>query len=109
MAAGRAGRAADPHGHVPARFGRQAGFAVVLGPQAADQGEVLVGEAAALRHVDAEAERLDAEGASIHFHVWTPDAFAQFLVRSRGDADPFEIEVIQPVRREFIVILRKTG
>jgi SAM-dependent methyltransferase len=60
--------------------------------------------------VEAEAARLDAEGSSIHFHVWTPDAFAQLLVHCRGEAGlPFEIEVVQPVRREFIVIVRKTG
>jgi SAM-dependent methyltransferase len=58
----------------------------------------------------AEAARLEAEHASIHFHVWTPDAFAEFLVHCRREAGlPLEIEVIQPVQREFIAILRKTG
>jgi SAM-dependent methyltransferase len=59
---------------------------------------------------EAEAARLEAHGASIHFHVWTPDAFAELLVHCRSDAGlPFEIEVLVPVRREFIAIVRKTG
>jgi SAM-dependent methyltransferase len=59
---------------------------------------------------EAEAARLDAQGASIHFHVWTPDAFAELLVHCRSDAGlSFEIEVLVPVRREFIAIVRKTG
>ena len=50
------------------------------------------------------------ERASIHFHVWTPDAFAELLVHCRGEAGlPLEIEVLQPVRQEFIAIVRKTG
>jgi predicted SAM-dependent methyltransferase len=58
----------------------------------------------------AEAARLEAERASIHFHVWTPDAFAELLVHCRGDAGlALAIEVLQPVRREFIAIVRKTG
>lgn len=60
--------------------------------------------------VAAHAARLEAERASIHFHVWTPDAFAELLVHCRGEAGlPLEIEVLQPVRREFIAIVRKTG
>jgi hypothetical protein len=59
---------------------------------------------------EAEAARLQALGASIHFHVWTPDAFAELLVYCRSAAGlPFEIEVLAPVRREFIAIVRKTG
>lgn len=58
----------------------------------------------------AEAQRLQGAGASIHFHVWTPDAFADLLVHCHGEAGlPLAIEVIQPVQREFIVIVRKTG
>jgi predicted SAM-dependent methyltransferase len=58
----------------------------------------------------AEAARLEAQRASIHFHVWTPDAFAELLVHCRGDAGlALAIEVLQPVRREFIAIVRKTG
>src|SRR3954471_20556403 len=59
---------------------------------------------------EAEAERLDAVNDSIHFHVWTPDAFAELLVHCRGEEGlPLEIEAIEPVRHEFIVIVRKTG
>jgi SAM-dependent methyltransferase len=57
-----------------------------------------------------EAARRDADGASIHFHVFTPDAFAHLLVHCRDDGQlPLEIEAIQPVRREFIAIVRKTA
>jgi SAM-dependent methyltransferase len=60
--------------------------------------------------VPAEAARLEAERASIHFHVWTPDAFAELLVHCRGETGlPLEIEVLQPVQREFIAIIRKTS
>jgi SAM-dependent methyltransferase len=59
---------------------------------------------------ESAARRLEDARSSIHFHVWTPDAFAEFLVRCRGDAGlPFELEVIQPARQEFIAIVRKTG
>jgi predicted SAM-dependent methyltransferase len=53
---------------------------------------------------------LEAERASIHFHVFTPDSFAALLVhgaRSAGLA--LQIEAIQPVRQEFIAIVRKSG
>src|SRR4051794_20905373 len=33
--------------------------------------------------VEAEADRLMAERSSIHFHVWTPDTFAELLVNGR--------------------------
>jgi SAM-dependent methyltransferase len=57
-----------------------------------------------------EARRLQAEGASIHFHVFTPDAFAELLVRARAEAGlAIELEALQPVRQEFIAIVRKTG
>lgn len=57
-----------------------------------------------------EAARLEAQRASIHFHVWTPDAFAQLLVHCRTQAGlALEIEVLAPVAREFIAIVRKTG
>jgi len=60
--------------------------------------------------VQAEADRLLAERSSIHFHVWTPDQFADLLVNARGEFGlPLEIEAIQPAGAEFVVIIRKTG
>jgi glycosyltransferase involved in cell wall biosynthesis/SAM-dependent methyltransferase len=45
---------------------------------------------------------------SIHFHVWTPTAFTEFLMYCQQELpDPFEIELIQSNEAEFITILRK--
>jgi SAM-dependent methyltransferase len=58
---------------------------------------------------DARARELDETDYSIHFHVWTPDTFTELLVHARRELGlPLEIEAVQPVRHEFIVILRKT-
>ena len=60
--------------------------------------------------VEAEADRLMQERSSIHFHVWTPNAFAELLVHSRTVFDlPLEIEAIQPAGSEFVAIIRRTG
>jgi SAM-dependent methyltransferase len=59
---------------------------------------------------ESEAARLEGEQSSIHFHVWTPDAFAELLVHCRTEAGlPLRIEAIHPVGSEFIAIVRKTG
>jgi SAM-dependent methyltransferase len=56
----------------------------------------------------ARGAELDAEDYSIHFHVWTPGTFAELLVHARRALGlPLEIEALQPVRHEFIVILRR--
>lgn len=45
---------------------------------------------------------------SIHFHVWTPSAFTEFLLYCQHElSDPFEIDLIQSNDAEFITILRK--
>jgi SAM-dependent methyltransferase len=58
---------------------------------------------------EARAAELEASGFSIHFHAWTPATFAELLVTGRRELGlPLEIEAIQPVRHEFITILRKS-
>jgi predicted SAM-dependent methyltransferase len=68
------------------------------------------------RHVDkaadveAHAAKLMADDYSIHFHVWTPDAFAALLHHARDELKlPFEIAELQPNQHEFIAILRRTA
>lgn len=47
---------------------------------------------------------------SIHFHVWTPEAFVELLEHARGPLGmPFEIEAVQPNFHEFIVVLHRTA
>jgi SAM-dependent methyltransferase len=68
------------------------------------------------RHVDgavgadvaARADQIMAEDYSIHFHVWTPDAFLELLVHARTELGlPIELEVLERNGHEFIVILRR--
>jgi hypothetical protein len=59
----------------------------------------------ASRSVDA----LIAEGASIHFHVWTPSSFLELLEYCRKSLRfPFELEVVDRNGGEFIVVARRT-
>jgi SAM-dependent methyltransferase len=54
------------------------------------------------------ARELQDSRYSIHFHVWTPGTFAEMLVAGRRELGlPLEIEALQPVRHEFIAILRR--
>ncbi len=47
---------------------------------------------------------------SIHFHVWTPEAFTEFLHYCQQEfAGAFAIELMQSNQSEFIAILRKTA
>lgn len=47
---------------------------------------------------------------SIHFHVWTPDAFTEFLAYCQQELpEKFAIERIQSNDAEFITILRKNS
>jgi SAM-dependent methyltransferase len=60
--------------------------------------------------VEATVERLLAQAYSIHFHVWTPDAFLELL---RFCADelglPLELRAFEQDDAEFVVVLRKVG
>jgi predicted SAM-dependent methyltransferase len=67
------------------------------------------------RHVDhaadveAHAAQLMADDYSIHFHVWTPQAFTELLDHARDALGmPFAVEELQGNGFEFIAILRRT-
>jgi SAM-dependent methyltransferase len=64
------------------------------------------------REPEAHAARLDAMDYSIHFHVWLPDTFLDFLVQARREAKlDFEVAAFAPPEsgedNEFILILLK--
>jgi predicted SAM-dependent methyltransferase len=51
--------------------------------------------------VDAHAAKLMADDYSIHFHVWTPDAFAELLHHARDELRlPFQIAELQSNKQE---------
>jgi SAM-dependent methyltransferase len=57
---------------------------------------------------EAEARGLRDAGTSIHFHVWTRDAFGDLLAMLRDSLGlPFEVEAMEENRHEFIAVLRK--
>ncbi len=64
------------------------------------------GDAAARKQ---RAEELAAMHYSIHFHVWTPLSFLDFLVAYHGRYPHFDIRHLEQNKKEFIVILQKTG
>jgi predicted SAM-dependent methyltransferase len=60
--------------------------------------------------VAARATLLEEIDYSIHFHVWTPAAFAELLTHCRVVAGiPLELEALVPVRHEFVAVLRRAG
>jgi predicted SAM-dependent methyltransferase len=66
------------------------------------------------RHVDkapdvkARARQLMDEDYSIHFHVWTLEAFRELLEYAQSELRlPFALEELVPNEHEFIAILRK--
>jgi SAM-dependent methyltransferase len=60
--------------------------------------------------VDARAAELSDADYSIHFHVWTPEAFGELLEHACGELGmPFTIEEIVQNGVEFVVILRRTA
>jgi predicted SAM-dependent methyltransferase len=67
------------------------------------------------RHVDkasdpeAHARELESADYSIHFHVWTPDAFVELLDHARTVEElPFETVELVPNGFEFIAVMRRT-
>jgi SAM-dependent methyltransferase len=59
---------------------------------------------------DATAERLLAERYSIHFHVWTPEAFLELLRFCREELGlPLELLAFERSDAEFVVVLQKVG
>jgi SAM-dependent methyltransferase len=58
--------------------------------------------------VAARAAELLADDYSIHFHVWTPDAFGELLAYAGGELGlPFAVQELQDNGHEFVVILRR--
>ncbi len=61
-----------------------------------------------LDEVEARAAQLEREDYSIHFHVWTPDAFAELLVHARTQLGlPLELQALERNAHEFVVILQR--
>jgi SAM-dependent methyltransferase len=46
---------------------------------------------------------------SIHFHVWTPRAYAEMLTYCQDAGFPLELELLQRNEHEFLTVLRKTS
>jgi SAM-dependent methyltransferase len=59
--------------------------------------------------VEAHASEQEARRFSIHFHVFTPDAFLQLLLHCRATGLPIEVELFRQNEVEFIVVLRKSA
>ena len=60
--------------------------------------------------IAARADELIEDDYSIHFHVWTPDAFLEMLSHARTHLGlEIEIESIERNGHEFIVILRRSA
>jgi predicted SAM-dependent methyltransferase len=58
--------------------------------------------------VEARAAQLEAEGASIHFHVWELEDFVALLGHCRAELDlPAHLVHVQANHHEFVVVLRK--
>lgn len=58
----------------------------------------------------ARARRLEAEGYSIHMHVWTQAEFLALVLAAREHLDEgFEIEAVARQGIEVVVVLRKRG
>jgi len=62
-------------------------------------------EAQAAEH----AARLQAEGYSIHFHVWTHGDLVELMLHCREQLGSFDIEAVRRRGAETIVVLRKRG
>lgn len=58
----------------------------------------------------AKARRLEAEGYSIHMHVWTQAEFLGLVLAARARlGDSFDLEAAARQGIEFVVVLRKRG
>lgn len=64
--------------------------------------------AAVNENVDGVVAQLEAQEYSIHFHVWTPEAFLEVLrVCREQERMPFELAAFEQGAGEFVVVLRK--
>jgi SAM-dependent methyltransferase len=60
--------------------------------------------------VEARAAQLEAERASIHFHVWELEDFLALVTACRAELGlPAHIVHVQANHHEFVVVLRKDG
>lgn len=57
----------------------------------------------------ARAESQEAEGYSIHFHVWTQADLVELMLHCHDRFETFEIEAVRRRSLENIVVLRKHG
>lgn len=71
---------------------------------------VLVEEGETEEQQQEKARRLEADGYSIHMHVWTQAEFMQMILACRERLDgAFEVEAAARQGIEFMVVLRKRG
>jgi predicted SAM-dependent methyltransferase len=67
-------------------------------------------QAASPEWVEERAQQLEAQGYSIHMHVWTQAEFLQLLLALRErEEEAFDIEIAARTGIEFVVVLRKRG
>jgi SAM-dependent methyltransferase len=60
--------------------------------------------------VSAHAQDLERDGYSIHFHVWTPITFLEFLLAARSKFElPLDLDAVERNDHEFIVIMRRAA
>lgn len=65
---------------------------------------------AAPEQVPAEADALEAQNYSIHFHVWTPISFLELVSHCRSDlALPLEVDALERNDHEFVVVMRRAA
>lgn len=62
------------------------------------------------QQVEAVAQQLEAQGYSIHMHVWTQAEFLRLILAIRDRTEEgFDFEAAARVGIEFVVVLRKAG
>ena len=67
-------------------------------------------QAASPEWVEERAQQLEAQGYSIHMHVWTQAEFLELLLALRErEEEAFDIEIAARTGIEFVVVLRKRG
>jgi SAM-dependent methyltransferase len=67
-------------------------------------------QAASPEWVEKRAQELEAQGYSIHMHVWTQAEFLKLLIALREREDEaFDFEIAARIGIEFVVVLRKRG
>lgn len=65
---------------------------------------------AAPQQVPAEADALEAQNYSIHFHVWTPISFLELLAHCRSGLElPLEVDALERNDHEFVVVMRRAA